>query len=94
MVFCDAERDTCRIVPRAPAAPQTRSRSIMTSSARALALSGTTLVAPAGGAGLLVLDVAGPPRASSACSADTDATPSSSSVRRGRSSIRAATRCW
>lgn len=58
-VFCDAGEDFCRIVPGGPAAPHAGAASPMTSSARAAALSGSTLVVAAGSAGFLALDVAG-----------------------------------
>ena len=60
VVVCDAGEDSCRIVPRGPATARTGTGSPMTSTARAAALSGSTLVAPAGSAGFLVLDIAGP----------------------------------
>jgi len=59
IVFCDAGADACRIVMGGPAAPHGSSARSMTSTARAAALSGSTLVVAAGSAGFLALDVAG-----------------------------------
>lgn len=59
IVVCDAGEDACRIVRRGPAAPRAGAASAMTSTARAATVAGSTVVVSAGGAGLLVIDVAG-----------------------------------